>query len=108
MVSQGIRSGAGQVTAPVTDRVTRPAIPHVTGHAILPVILLVIPDIAYPIIPRIVWQGIITAKPLAEQTGIRVHLGSVVIAKWKARGLTEAVLQAIRTDVFNVVAPVAP
>jgi len=25
---------------------------------------------------------------------------------WKARGLTEAVLQAIRTDVFNVVAPV--
>jgi hypothetical protein len=26
----------------------------------------------------------------------------------KARGLTEAVLQAIRTDVFNVVAPVGP
>jgi hypothetical protein len=33
---------------------------------------------------------------------------AVLIAKWKARGLTEAVLQAIRTDVFNVVAPVAP
>jgi len=33
---------------------------------------------------------------------------AVQIAKWKARGLTEAVLQAIRTDVFNIVAPVAP
>jgi hypothetical protein len=32
----------------------------------------------------------------------------VLVDKWKARGLTEAVLQAIRTDVFNVVAPVAP
>ena len=26
----------------------------------------------------------------------------------KARGLTEAVLQAIRTDVFNVAAPIGP
>ncbi|MBM3331488.1 hypothetical protein FJY68_06500 [candidate division WOR-3 bacterium] len=33
---------------------------------------------------------------------------AILVAKWKARGLTEAVLQAIRTDVFNVVAPVAP
>jgi hypothetical protein len=33
---------------------------------------------------------------------------ATLVAKWKARGLTEAVLQAIRTDVFNVVAPVAP
>jgi hypothetical protein len=32
----------------------------------------------------------------------------VLVDKWKARGLTEAVLQAVRTDVFNVVAPVAP
>ena len=31
-----------------------------------------------------------------------------VIAKWVARGLTQSVLQAIRTDVFNVAAPVAP
>jgi hypothetical protein len=31
---------------------------------------------------------------------------AVLIAKWKARGMTEAVLQAIRTDVFNVAAPV--
>ncbi len=33
---------------------------------------------------------------------------ATLIAKWKARGLTEAVLQAIRTDVFNVAAPIAP
>ena len=33
---------------------------------------------------------------------------AVLVAKWKARGLTEAVLQAVRTDVFNVVAPIAP
>ncbi len=33
---------------------------------------------------------------------------SVLIAKWKARGLTEAVLQGIRTDVFNVGAPIGP
>ncbi len=33
---------------------------------------------------------------------------AVLIAKWVARGLTQAVLQAIRTDVFNVPAPIAP
>ena len=33
---------------------------------------------------------------------------AVLIAKWVARGLTQAVLQAIRTDVFNVGAPIAP
>jgi hypothetical protein len=33
---------------------------------------------------------------------------AILIAKWKARGLTEAVLQAIRTDVFNVAAPITP
>jgi hypothetical protein len=32
----------------------------------------------------------------------------VQIDKWKARGLTEAVLQAIRTDVFNIAAPIGP
>jgi hypothetical protein len=37
-----------------------------------------------------------------------VQGAAILVAKWKARGLTEAVLQAIRTDVFNVVAPVAP
>jgi len=29
----------------------------------------------------------------------------VLISKWTARGLTKAVLEAIRTQVFNVVAP---
>ena len=33
---------------------------------------------------------------------------AVLIAKWKARGLTEAVLQGIRTDVFNVAPPIGP
>jgi hypothetical protein len=33
---------------------------------------------------------------------------AVLITKWVARGLTQAVLQDIRTDVFNVAAPVAP
>jgi len=33
---------------------------------------------------------------------------AVQVAKWKARGLTEAVLQGIRTDVFNIAAPIGP
>jgi hypothetical protein len=33
---------------------------------------------------------------------------ATLIAKWTARGLTAAVLQGIRTDVFNVAAPIAP
>ena len=33
---------------------------------------------------------------------------AVLITKWVAGGLTQAVLQAIRTDVFNVGAPIAP
>jgi len=33
---------------------------------------------------------------------------AVLIAKWVARGLTQSVLQAIRTQVFNVGAPIAP
>ncbi len=33
---------------------------------------------------------------------------AVLSAKWTARGLTQAVLQAIRTDVFNAGAPIAP
>ncbi len=32
----------------------------------------------------------------------------VQIDKWKARGLVEAVLQGIRTDVFNIAAPIGP
>jgi hypothetical protein len=33
---------------------------------------------------------------------------ATLITKWKTRGLTEALLQAIRTDVFNVAAPIGP
>jgi hypothetical protein len=33
---------------------------------------------------------------------------AVLIAKWVARGLTQSVLETIRTDVFNVSAPVGP
>ena len=33
---------------------------------------------------------------------------AILIAKWVGQGLTQAVLQAIRTDVFNVAAPIAP
>ena len=33
---------------------------------------------------------------------------AVLIAKWVSRGLSAPVLQAIRTDVFNVAAPIAP
>jgi hypothetical protein len=33
---------------------------------------------------------------------------ATLIAKWVARGLTQSVLQAVRTDVFNVAAPIAP
>jgi hypothetical protein len=33
---------------------------------------------------------------------------AILITKWTARGLQGPVLQAIRTDVFNVSAPIAP
>ena len=33
---------------------------------------------------------------------------ATLIAKWKSRGLIEAVLQGIRSDVFDVPAPIGP
>jgi len=33
---------------------------------------------------------------------------AVLIAKWVARGLAQPVLQAIRSEVFNIPAPIAP
>jgi hypothetical protein len=33
---------------------------------------------------------------------------AVMIAKWTARGLTAPVLQAIRSEVFSIAAPIAP
>ena len=43
----------------------------------------------------------ISGESLAQEAAI-------LIAKWVARGLQQPVLQAIRTDVFNVAAPIAP
>lgn len=45
-------------------------------------------------------QGI-TGEALAVEAAI-------LIAKWVARGLTQGVLQAIRSQVFNIGAPVSP
>lgn len=33
---------------------------------------------------------------------------AILVAYWVAQGLTQSVLQAIRTQVFNVTAPIAP
>jgi uncharacterized protein YdiU (UPF0061 family) len=33
---------------------------------------------------------------------------ATLIAKWKARGLTQAVLETVRTQVFNIGAAVGP
>jgi len=66
-----------------------------------------VPTIQYPFylcFGREIWaltRRDISGESLAKEA-------AVLIAKWKARGLTEAVLQGIRTDVFNVSAPIAP
>ena len=66
-----------------------------------------VPTIQYPFylnFGREIWA--LTRK---EVSGESLALeAATLIAKWKARGLTEALLQAIRTDVFNVAAPIAP
>ena len=66
-----------------------------------------VPTIQYPFylcFGREMWSLIdkeISGESLAVEA-------AVLIAKWVARGLTQAVLAAIRTDVFNVAAPIAP
>lgn len=66
-----------------------------------------VPTIQYPFylnFGREIW-----ALSRKEVSGQSLALeAATLIAKWKARGLTEAVLQAIRSDVFNVSAPIAP
>jgi len=66
-----------------------------------------VPTIQYPFylsFGREMWA--LTRKDISgESLAIEA---ATLSAKWKARGLTEAVLAAIRTDVFNVAAPVAP
>ncbi len=66
-----------------------------------------VPTIMYPFyldFGREMWRLIraeISGESLAQEA-------ATLTAKWKARGLTEAVLAAIRTDVFNVGAPIGP
>ena len=66
-----------------------------------------VPTIQYPYylcFGREIWalsRKEISGESLAKEA-------ATLIAKWKARGLTEALLQAIRTDVFNVAAPIGP
>ena len=66
-----------------------------------------VPTIQYPFylnFGREIWA--LTRK---EVSGESLALeAATLIAKWVARGLQQPVLQAIRTDVFNVAAPVAP
>ena len=66
-----------------------------------------VPTIQYPFylcFGREMWalaRKDISGESLAKEA-------AVLIAKWVARGLTSAVLQSIRTDVFSVAAPIAP
>jgi hypothetical protein len=66
-----------------------------------------VPTIQYPFylcFGREIWA--LTRRDISgESLAIEA---ATLIAKWVARGLTTAVLQAIRTDVFNVAAPAAP
>ena len=66
-----------------------------------------VPTIQYPFylcFGREMWA--LTRKDISgESMAIEA---ATLIAKWTARGLTQAVLQSIRTGVFNVVAPSAP
>ena len=66
-----------------------------------------VPTIQYPFylcFGREIWalsRKEVSGESLAKEA-------ATLIAKWKARGLNEALLQGIRTDVFNVSAPIAP
>jgi hypothetical protein len=66
-----------------------------------------VPTIQYPFylnFGREIWA--LTRKEVSgESLAIEA---AVLIAKWVARGLTQPVLQAIRSEVFNVPAPIAP
>ena len=65
------------------------------------------PTIQYPFylcFGREIWA--LTRKDISGES--MAQEAAVLIAKWVARGLMQSVLQAIRTDVFNVAAPIAP
>jgi len=62
-----------------------------------------VPTIQYPFylnFGREIWA--LTRKEISGES--LAQEAATLIAKWVARGLTSAVLQAIRTDVFNVAA----
>jgi len=66
-----------------------------------------VPTIQYPFylcFGREIWA--LTRKDISGESLAKE--AATLIAKWVARGLTQSVLQAIRTDVFNVGAPAAP
>ena len=66
-----------------------------------------VPTIQYPFylcFGREIWA--LTRKEVSGES--LAQEAAILIAKWVARGLNQAVLQAIRTDVFNVAAPIAP
>ena len=65
------------------------------------------PTIQYPFylcFGREIWA--LTRKDISGES--MAQEAAVLIAKWVARGLTQSVLEGIRTDVFNVAAPAAP
>jgi hypothetical protein len=65
------------------------------------------PTIQYPFylnFGREIWA--LTRKEVSGET--LAQEAAVLITKWVARGLNQALLEAIRTDVFNVGAPVGP
>ena len=66
-----------------------------------------VPIIQYPFylcFGREMWSMI--RKDISGESAAQA--AAVLIAKWVSRGLQQPVLQAIRTDVFNVAAPIAP
>jgi hypothetical protein len=54
---------------------------------------------------REVWRKVSVQEMSGESVA---QWAAVCIAKWVARGLNQAVLQAIRNDVFTIPAPSAP
>ena len=66
-----------------------------------------VPTIQYPFylcFGREMWA--LTRKDISGES--LAQEAATLITKWTARGLTQAVLQSLRTDVFGIAAPVAP
>jgi hypothetical protein len=66
-----------------------------------------VPTIQYPFylnFGREIWA--LTRKEVSGES--LAQAAAVLVAKWTARGLTAPVLQAIRSEVFNVGAPITP